>query len=319
MTLPRRCWCGAQTAAWECDFEVPEQGAFTMVRCDGCGVRALHPPPTDEQLRLAYASTYYGSSARKFIVPVATVIDFFQGGRARFATRQVESGGNVLDVGCGNGGFLRQMKRRGHQVQGTEWSDLAARRVDEHSEEPITVHVGDLTDLGLPAASFDLITLWHVFEHLRDPHATLNEIRRLLRPSGTLLMSMPNVEGDQAQRFGKHWLHHDPPRHLFGFGPETLRSIFARTGFRLVDHHTRSLEQNPFGFIQSWSNQFTANEGRPRDLLYEALKGRDVRATALDWWRALLMIPVAIVTDQRESKRKHGATITVIVRPISDS
>jgi SAM-dependent methyltransferase len=158
----------------------------------------------------------------------------------------------VLDVGCGNGGFLVQMKQMGFVVEGTEWSAQSAARVA--NEAGITIHVGDLLSLNLPEQSFDLITLWHVFEHLRDPHSTLQAIHRLLKPGGRLIMSMPNAESWQARRFGPHWFHHDPPRHLFAFGVQSLKNLLERDGFEIERISRWSLEQNPYGFVQSWLN-----------------------------------------------------------------
>ena len=76
-------------------------------------------------------------------------------------------------------------------------------------------------------------------------------------------MSMPNAESAQAQRYGTHWFHHDPPRHLFGFGPHSLTHLLEDAGFRVENISTWSLEQNPFGEIQSTLNQREARRGNP--------------------------------------------------------
>lgn len=273
---------------------------------------ALFPQPTDAELAAAYSQEYYGSSRRKFIAPIAAVVGLFQGGRARAISRRIAKGGSVLDVGCGNGGFLVQIKDRGYRAQGTEWTAESAARVPRDAGIP--VHVGDLIDIDLPPQSFDAITLWHVFEHLRRPRETLLRIRTLLKDGGSLLMSMPNAESAQAMRYGTHWFHHDPPRHLFGFGPHSIMQLLEDTGFRVANISTWSFEQNPFGEIQSALNQ----QGFPRERLYNQLKGIDCENLTVrigDLARLAALLPGAVVRDIIESTRGEGATMTIDARP----
>jgi SAM-dependent methyltransferase len=307
----RGCWCGSPAASGAGIFHLANGDDFPLVRCDGCGVLALWPQPTDEQLAAAYAADYYGPSRRKFIGPVAAIVSMFQQDRANLAQRYIPPRGRVLDIGCGNGGFLVQMKRRGFDVEGTEWTQRSASRVP--AETDIPVHVGDLLTLRLPPAGYDLITLWHVFEHLHAPQPTLLTIRSLLKPGGTLIMSMPNAEGRQAERFGTHWFHHDPPRHLFGFGPRSLERLLEITGFSIERISTWSFEQNPYGYVQSRLNAW----GFPRDRAYESLKG----SGDIPWSRRLLdfalvglLAPPAMLVSAVESMRGRGATMTVVAR-----
>ncbi len=300
----RSCWCGARTARQIGQFppHVP------LVQCDGCGVLALYPQPSDDELVVAYSNEYYGLSRRKFIAPIAAVVGLFQGGRARLISKRVPKGGRVLDIGCGNGGFLLQLMNRGYVVEGTEWTTASAQRVPKDAGIP--VHVGDLIDIDLPPRSFDAVTLWHVFEHLRRPHETLLKIQALLKVGGTLLMSMPNAESAQAMRFGTHWFHHDPPRHLFGFGPHSITRVLEDAAFRVASISTWSFEQNPFGEIQSALNR----QGFPRDRLYNVLKGtaRLKLATRIsDLARMAATLPVAVVRDVVDSARGEGATMTI--------
>jgi SAM-dependent methyltransferase len=284
---------------------------WPLVECCGCGVLALHPQPTAEELRAAYSTEYYGSSRRKFIAPVAALIGLFQGGRARMVSRRVPRGGRILDVGCGNGGFLLQMHKRGFAVEGTEWTAQSAARVP--NDAGIRVHVGDLLDLALSEQRFDAITMWHVFEHLRHPDRTLVKLRALLKPRGWLMLSLPNVESTQARRYRTHWFHHDPPRHLFGFGPHSLAQLLDDSGFRIENISTFSLEQNPFGEIQSALNAM----GFPRDRLYGRLKGNS--QAGIVWGlgdkaqMAARAIP-ALVRSTLESARGEGATMTIQAR-----
>ena len=261
------CWCGSTTINPGASIELEGAESYRIEFCKGCGAGRLEPSPDDGRLALAYDADYYGQSTRKFVGPVARGVALFQSGRARSVSGYVWPEGRILDVGCGNGGFLAQMKSLGYDVTGTEWTQRSASRVDASLGVPVLA--GDLLDLGLPHESFDAVTLWHVLEHVRDPFATLNEVRRLLRPEGRLFLAMPNVESWQAKMFEGAWFHLDPPRHLFHFGPKSIGVLLNRTGFRLDWLSTFSMEQNPFGFIQSSLNAL----GLPRDQAYHVLKG----------------------------------------------
>jgi SAM-dependent methyltransferase len=309
----RACWCGGKTADAIGRFQLENAAASdakespTLVKCEGCGVLALHPQPTHDQLIAAYSQEYYGSAKKKFLGPVAALVRMFQGGRARMVARRVPAGGRVLDIGCGNGGFLQELQRRGYVVEGTEWVARSAERVPQ--DPPVLVHVGDLLDLALPPRTYDAITLWHVFEHLRRPADTLLKIKSLLRPGGWLFMAVPNAQGAQARRYGIDWFHHDPPRHLFGFGLGSLTPLLESTGFRIQRTSTFSFEQNPFGEIQSALN---ARGSSPRDRLYDRLKGvTPLRTGLLDLgWMAALLLP-ALVRSTIESIRNDGAALTI--------
>jgi SAM-dependent methyltransferase len=97
------------------------------------------------------------------------------------------------------------------------------------------VHTGTLASCSLPAASYDVITLWDVFEHLHDPEATLTEAARLLRPAGLLVMSTPNLASWDRRLFGKYWIGYELPRHLYLFDRWNVTPLLARQGFDLLE------------------------------------------------------------------------------------
>jgi SAM-dependent methyltransferase len=311
--VQRSCWCGSTKATSIATFELNDGARFPLVQCTECGVQAIFPQPDEQTLASYYSREYYGSSRRKFIGPVAGIIGWFQAHRARLAARFMPAGGNVLDVGCGNGGFLINMKRLGFQVHGTEWSAQSAERVP--AQQNIPVHIGDLLDLNLPPRSFDLIAMWHVLEHVRQPDATLRKIHQLLKPGGGVLLALPNVESAQARKFSTAWLHYDPPRHLHNFGVASLNRLLTITQFQTTWSSTFSFEQNVFGYIQSWLNA----RGVPRDRLFELLKGQskgDASAQLHDFlWMCLLLAPAIAITTY-QSLNGRGATLTVHARAI---
>jgi len=312
VTVDRRCWCGAKAARLLGMFPpVPEcaHAEFPLVQCEGCGVFAIFPQPGDEELSAAYGGEYYGRPGKKFVGSVSSVIGMFQGERARRVAGLAPKGGRVLDIGCGRAGVLLQLRRRGFAVEGTERSAEVAAQ----APAGIPVHIGDLLDINLPPRSYDVITIWHVFEHVRQPAETIRKIRLLLKPGGRLVIAVPNAESAQAERFGLHWFHHDPPRHLFGFGPKSLTRLLTQSGFDIESMSTYSLEQNPFGEIQSRLNA----RGTARDRLYNQLKGNssDSIATRIGDLAAMAVLAIpAIVRSTMESSRGSGASLIVICR-----
>lgn len=304
------CWCASPDPRPLAAWTLADGTALAMVRCARCGVHALRPPPDDAVLARAYAADYYGASARKFVGPIARGVAWFQDGRARLAARLLPPGGRVLDVGCGNGGFLAALARRGFRVEGTERTRDGAARVPAG----IPVHVGELDDLDLPPASYDLVTLWHVFEHLRRPDVALARIRTLLRPSGTLILAVPNAGSWQARLFRRHWFHHDPPRHLWAFDPPSLLALLRDAGFAGRVRGTWSLEQNPYGIVQSTLNA----AGFPRDRAYDVLKGvasGSLGTRVLDAVLLAALAPPGLAFALAESMAGRGATVLVSARP----
>jgi len=293
-------------------FPLNSSGAgakFPLVQCEGCGVHAIFPQPTDEQLTAAYSHEYYGRHGKKFVGSVASVIGWFQGSRARQVAKLAPAGGRILDVGCGRADFLRQLQQKDFAVEGTERSAEAAAQ----APAGIRIHVGDLIEIDLPVESYDVVTIWHVFEHVRQPAETIRKIRSLLKPDGRLIIAVPNADSDQAKRYGLHWFHHDPPRHLFGFGPQSLTMLLTGNGFDIEKISTHSLEQNPFGEIQSRLNA----QGKPRDRLYDQLKGitDDSMTTRLGGLASMALWAVpAVVRSSIESASGRGASLIMIAR-----
>lgn len=286
---------------------------FPLVRCEKCGVFCLFPAPDDAELVRYYDADYYGSTTRKFVGPVAKAVGWFQSGRARQVARYVPTGAKILDVGCGNGGFLRMMQHRNYDVEGTEWTEVSAQRASEGSD--LVVHAGDMVTLDLPDRSYDAITLWHVFEHLRDPLETLKIAHRLLKDGGVLFLSLPNHESWQARCFGVSWFHLDPPRHLYGFGPRSLRTLLQSTGFSVDRCNTFSLEQNPYGFMQSALNA----AGFPRDRAYGVLKSTEtvpLRTKLLDVVLLSALAVPGFVVSTIASSFGAGATMTLVAKKI---
>jgi len=231
-------------------------------------------------------------------------------------TRAHPAPGAVLDIGCGRGLMLYGLARRGWRTVGVEMSEAASR----HAREVLglDVRVGDLAGCEFPSASFDVVTLFHVLEHLPDPDAALAEARRVITPDGRLLVEVPNFGSLQSQLTGGKGFHLDAPRHLFHFTRAALLQLLGRAGFEPLGVATHSFEFGYFGMLQSLLNVATLRQ----NALYEMLKnrsarppeslGRDVAATLT------LILPAGIVSLPLEAAAAafgRGAVLRVLARP----
>src|SRR6267143_2159558 len=149
-------------------------------------------------------------------------------------------GGILLDVGCGEGSFLRRMGELGWRVVGLEPDPRAAAVARSSTGADVIEGPVEGTDLG--RARFDAITMIHVIEHVRDPIAALRAVCTALKPGGTFAALTPNAEGRGHRVFGSAWFHLDPPRHLHLFRSRNLRSVAERAGLSVKRLWTSPLD-----------------------------------------------------------------------------
>jgi SAM-dependent methyltransferase len=139
--------------------------------------------------------------------------------------------GRLLDVGCATGNFLSLVKERGWEIWGVEFNPhaaaTAARRLNAE------VLPGDLVDLDLPRERFDVVTLFHVIEHVIDPRRTVGKIREVLKRNGRLVLETPDFGSKSARRMGAKWPHVKPREHLYYFDEQSLRKLLSEEGFQI--------------------------------------------------------------------------------------
>jgi len=158
---------------------------------------------------------------------ISRVVSFL---RYRDAIRFIPHG-RGLDIGCGNGKFIRDMNSLGWQFEGVEFNSIA---VDICNKAGLKVFHGDLHAAAFKDNNFDIISARHVIEHIPDPMNFMREIARILKKGGRLVIKTPNSIALGRQWFGMHWFDNDVPRHLILFSPVNLKMIAERFGLSQI-------------------------------------------------------------------------------------
>ncbi len=139
--------------------------------------------------------------------------------------------GKILDLGSGTGYFLQNMKKNQWEVVGIE-ADEKAR---QFSQEQFGLSIFSPEEIkNISDKQFDVITLWHVLEHLHDLHGTWEHLKRLLKDEGVLLIAVPNHQSYDAKHYKQYWAAYDVPRHLWHFSPKSLRFLANMHEFQII-------------------------------------------------------------------------------------
>ncbi len=292
-TEPVRCPVCGDTSRYDFsgrDLMFDRHQRFDYQRCDDCGTVFQHPMPDMATIATFYPTSYrvYDEQARtgrtgvlrRAILrrtrgyrhlPVSWPAGLLAAGVAPFRpsnTPEFVPGGRLLDVGCGNGRYLSTMRSLGWQVQGVELSDEGVR-VCRLADLP--VHHGDLASASFPDAAFDLVTVRHVIEHIPTPHAFMQELARVLKPGGLLVVETPNVEALGRDWFGANWYANDVPRHLILFSPRSLMLLAGRYGLTTAQVEMETSQKIVLNSI----DYAVGNHGRPsRKIAWRRLLAR---------------------------------------------
>lgn len=141
---------------------------------------------------------------------------------------------NLLDVGCGTGDFLLVCKNNGWKVAGVEPNAkakiTAEKKLKATTDSEIYTEINQLND----EAQFDVITLWHVLEHVPNLEVYISALKKLLKPNGVLIVAVPNFKSYDAKYYKQFWAAFDVPRHLWHFSKKSIELLFAKHEMKVV-------------------------------------------------------------------------------------
>lgn len=290
---------------------------WDVVCCAGCGLgRTVVPVELLAAPESLYEVAGDHDAGARFGGPVEVVMRQLRRWRVRAVTRHRAAPGRILDVGCGRAVLLQALADVGWDVYGTELSAAIAASATAALGERI--FVGPLEDIDVGELRFDVISLFHVLEHLQDPRAALARARELLAPGGQVIIGVPNLDSWQARAFGGHWLHLDVPRHLWHFSDVTLRELARQLGLTTAAREHFSFEYGPYGMFQG----ALASAGLGNALFSRLLRRPGAGHRLADpafWAHASLAGPIAaagvasLPVEALAAAAGHGGAITLVL------
>ena len=197
---------------------------FTEVKCRNCGFVFLSPRPMEEEMAEFYDLEEYqphNLSKTSLFDRLYRKIRIKNSINKRKLIEKHLNTGNLLDIGCGTGDFLSEMKAHNWFVSGMETAP-DARKIAEDKD----IKIAD--ELWKVEKSFDVITMWHVLEHVHRVENMFDNIKRLLKPEGYLIIAVPNIESLDARFYKYNWVALDAPRHLYHFRPRDISDLLTK-------------------------------------------------------------------------------------------
>lgn len=228
--------CGAVESVSEltCTDHYASHEEFTICRCAACNFRFTQDAPDENAIGRYYDTPDYISHSDTRRGLMNRVYHYVRGYMLNRKARLLEKHtphvpGRLLDIGTGTGYFPDTMQRRGWMVEAIERNESARDFAKRH----FGLQVRDENAWEDLQGRFDVITMWHVMEHIRLLDDLWGNLHRLLSDDGILIVAVPNCQSFDAHKYQRYWAAYDLPRHLWHFTPETMRKWGHKHGFRM--------------------------------------------------------------------------------------
>lgn len=286
-----------------------------LFECRGCGLVFSKKFLKNFEPNLLYNDYYHnkaGVSVDRFVFGIENIVTIFRFARALKIYFLVGRGKRVLDIGCGRGWTLYFLKKYFNytRVVGTQIS----RPAFEYAQGTLKLEVydKDLLDLKIDSEAFDLVTMWHVLEHVKDPEAYIEKIYQLLKPHGYFIVEVPNLGSWTRNFVGKYWLGYDLRYHLTFYSKKTLLQLLARHGFEIKKVRTFSLEYSTYISAQSLLSRLTGTD----QVLFGGLQGKKVALPRLFFHIACMSIlaPLCFIINIALYFSSKGEVLLIIAR-----
>jgi 2-polyprenyl-3-methyl-5-hydroxy-6-metoxy-1,4-benzoquinol methylase len=230
--------CGHQSfqSYIECKDYTVSRETFTIVECDKCSLLFTNPRPDENSLGHYYDSKEYISHTNSATNIIGTIYKTVRSIALKSKINLINSiskKGQLLDYGCGTGHFLNEAKNNGWQVTGIEPSSEANQNTSQEIKDHIYQNIQALDG----NHKFDIITFWHVLEHISDLKVTLQHLLNQLSENGKFIIAVPNPKSYDANLYKQHWAAYDVPRHLYHFTQESLARFLNNFNLQIDSIH----------------------------------------------------------------------------------
>jgi len=214
------------------DYTVTKE-EFELKKCIRCKFIVTSPRPDSESIAKYYTSENYishsGTSKTLFDKIYLAARNLTLTWKHKLIKEYFPKPAHLLDYGSGTGEFLNHMKNKGWNVLGLEPNKTARDKANLLVGNIVSQDLVNLND-----NSIQVITLWHVLEHIHDLDSTILKLKRLLTPNGIIILALPNPNSRDSQFYKGKWAGYDVPRHLWHFTQETMTMLLNKNGLKLV-------------------------------------------------------------------------------------
>lgn len=213
------------------DHSVSEE-VFSIVQCVQCNFKFTNPVPSENSIGKYYKSENYisHSDTKKGLVNRAYhIVRNITLKKKLSLVNSLSQKGNLLDVGCGTGYFLKTCKTDGWRIDGTEPDESARKLAEQNTLQPLYSSVFQLEN----TKHYNVISMWHVLEHVHKLNETIIKLNVLLKDNGRMVIAVPNSDSKDAAIYKENWAAYDVPRHLYHFNQKSMADLMSKHGFEI--------------------------------------------------------------------------------------
>lgn len=220
------------------DYTVSHQ-KFNLVKDELANLLITSPRPSANDLMSYYESISYISHTDSKLTVFDKVYQSIRKYTTKRKVAKIDNAKyytikNILDIGCGTGDFLVACTKKNWRVFGVEPHNQArAISIEKTKSNNIYSSIENLENTN-PTQKFDVITLWHVLEHVSNLEEYIQALKRLLHPNGILIIAVPNFMSFDAQYYKSYWAAFDVPRHLWHFSPTAIKILFSKIDMDVI-------------------------------------------------------------------------------------
>ncbi|MFA8298658.1 MAG: class I SAM-dependent methyltransferase [Hyphomicrobiales bacterium] len=210
------------------------QEEFSISECSDCHFKFTNPRPEPEQLGKYYKSEEYishSNNKKGFVNGIYQAVRQYTLAKKFQAITKIKKEGKILDIGCATGELLNFFQQNKWETLGIE-PDPDARNL---AETNYNLDVREEEDIAnLEDKSFDVITMWHVLEHVANLQERAERLSQLVKDDGLVVIAVPNIDSWDAKHYGDKWAAIDVPRHLYHFSQKNMETLMQQHGFKLI-------------------------------------------------------------------------------------